>query len=342
MRPGSRHRLAPLAPLVLVLVVGLVGCGREAGTDRTADVSDQCRPLAFVAGEHADDRYDLFRVDPDGHLTRVTRDLGTYDPSVAPDGSWLAAARSRPDEWTDAGGYEGSRIVVLRPDGSVERTFETRPGWRDHSPSVSPDLKQLAYLRESVRSPQGEVVIVDRDGAHQRVLARGRFAGRPGWSPDGTSIAVVRDDGSFQQHLDLLDLAGGATTSWPVEVDGDPVFSPDGTRVLVSSRNYETGRPVVEVVVADGHQTVIPPPTQANWTNASYADRGGTTLRVLRFEQVVEMVPQRLQVIDRDGTVRSSTTLDVIPIVDVADGPPAPGTRTLLTGLSTSTCFTPS
>ena len=29
---------------------------------------------------------------------------GTYDPAVAPDGSWLAATRSEPEEWSDAGG----------------------------------------------------------------------------------------------------------------------------------------------------------------------------------------------------------------------------------------------
>lgn len=326
---------------VLVLVAGLVGCGHEADSNGTARGSDRCQPLAVVAGEHASDRYDLFRVHSNGHLTRLTRDLGTYDPSVAPDGTWLAATRSEPDEWSDAGGYEGGRIVVLGPDGTVERTIEPRTGWMDHSPSIDPTGHRIAFLRQSKLSAGAEVVLVDRDGGNPRVVAEGGFLGRPAWSPDGTTLAVVRYRLDAPQLLDLLDLVGGATTSWPVGGEGDPVFSPDGTRVLMSSRNYESGQPVVEVDVADGRQTVVPQPKMANWTNATYADRAGTELRVLRFEQVVEMVPQRLQVVGRDGTVRSSTALDVVPIIEGGPGGPSlPGTRTLLTGLSTNTCFT--
>lgn len=327
---------------VLVLVAGLVGCHHEDDSVGTARGTDRCQPLAVVAGEHASDRYDLFRVHSNGHLTRLTRDLGTYDPSVAPDGSWLAATRSEPDEWSDAGGYDGGRVVVLRPDGSVETTIEPRTGWMDHSPSIDPTGHRIAFLRQSKLSAGAEVVLVDRDGGHPRVVAEGGFLGRPAWSPDGTTLAVLRYRRDGPQVLDLLDLAGGVTTSWPVDGEGDPVFSPDGTRVLMSSRSYETGPPVVEANVADGHQTVIPQPKMANWTNAGYADRAGTELRVLRFEQVVEMVPQRLQVVGRDGTVRSSTALDVVPIIEGGpDGPSLPGTRTLLTGLSTSTCFAP-
>lgn len=342
MRSTSRSRLGALGVLALITV--LVGCRHEARTHPSAGAPTRCQPLAFVAGEHAPEHYDLFRVGSDGHLTQETRDFGTYDPAVAPNGAWLAATRSPAEEWSDANGYENSQIVIMGPTGSVEARIEPRTGWRDHSPSVDPGAQQVAFIRQNKVSPLGEVAVVDRDSTHERTIAKGKgwFTSRPAWSPDGTTIAVLRDDRHGQQLLDLIDLTGGATTSWPVAVDGDPVFSPDGTRVLVSARNYETSQPMVEVDVASGDRAAISHPKRANWTNASYADRDGMALRVLRFDEVVEMVPQRLEVVNRDGTVRSSTTLDVVPIVDVLENPiPLPDTRTLLTSLSTSTCFTP-
>ena len=341
MRSTSRRQLTSAA--LLVLAAAFTACGHEARTDGTAGAPTRCRPLAFVAGEHAPDHYDLFRVGSDGHLTQATRDFGTYDPAVAPNGAWLAATRSQAKERSDADGYENSQIVIMGPTGSVETDIDPRAGWRDHSPSVDPGSQHIAFIRQNKVSASGEVAVVRRDSTHARTITKdtGWFTSRPAWSPDGTTIAVLRDDRDGQQRLDLIDLTGGAATSWPVAVEGDPVFSPDGTRVLVSARNYE-GSPLVEVEVANGDQTVIPHPKMANWTNATYADAGGRSLRVLRFDQVVEMTPQRLEVVERDGTVRSNTKIDVVPIVDVGEIPtPLPGTRTLLTSLSTSSCFAP-
>ncbi|MEO6628466.1 MAG: hypothetical protein ABIP03_07830 [Aquihabitans sp.] len=46
----------------------------------------------------------------------------------------------------------------------------------------------------------------------------------------------------------------------------------------------------------------------------------------------METTPQTLGVVDRDMTVRSSISLDVVLIVDLLENPtPLPGARTLLT-----------
>ena len=316
------------------MVLGLGACHHDE-VGQTQQQKPTCEPVAFVAGEHVSDRYDLFRLYADGHLTQVTNDLSTFGPSVASDGSWLGAARAGPGDWTEPGGYSGSRIVVLRPDGSVEARLPQRIGWMDQSPSIAPSGDRLAFLRvDMTGSGVSQVVLANRDGKGLKALASGGYSGRPAWSPDGSAITVVDYDSvTAQSHLVTIDLKSGTSRRMSVGPVGSPVVSPDGTHVLLSDSGYETPAPIVEIDLTSSRQKTIDPPKGVNWTNATYADPAGSTFRVLRFDQTVELRPQRLEIVDRDGNVQSSTVLAVVPLDDGGNS------RTLLSEFSSSACF---
>ncbi len=93
---------------------------------------------------------------------------------------------------------------------------------------------------DAVESRRGELVVASRGwlwrldpatGVARRLTSGGGVDSRPAWSPDGRSLAFVRDD-SRTLAVMVRDVASGAE----VEVDRgmamDPVFTPDG-RALV-------------------------------------------------------------------------------------------------------------
>jgi TolB protein len=131
---------------------------------------------------------------------------GRY-PSWSPDGTRLAFDDGR------------NRVVVSNIDGSGTHQVATgsRPAW-------SPDGSRIAY-------ENGAAVFSTRlDGSDTIRVSEGMTA--PAWSPNGTSIAgaaqngirIVRADGSSAKVL-----AGSRRG------DGDPTWSPDGTRIVFDS-----------------------------------------------------------------------------------------------------------
>jgi Tol biopolymer transport system component len=142
---------------------------------------------------------------------------------VTPDSSYVdfvvKKASSSPDLW---------RVPFL---GGTPRKLAThvfsRLGW-------SPDGRRMAFVRSSVTSSGREtsVMIADADASNERVLAKRvpfkYFTGSPGWSPDGSAIAVTggedgRTDAVVMQDIAVLDAATGAerqTIAEPIDLDG--------------------------------------------------------------------------------------------------------------------------
>jgi TolB protein len=121
-------------------------------------------------------------------------------------------------------------IHVVDSDGQNARPVSaTGPGNR--SPSWSADGRFLAW--ESRRGLYLEETATGRT----RVLSSSTGASSPALSPDGTLLAVaVADEGDTD--LVLLDVATGAevrTLTDDRRVDADPVFAPDGERILFAS-----------------------------------------------------------------------------------------------------------
>jgi Tol biopolymer transport system component len=109
-------------------------------------------------------------------------------------------------------------------------TNDTHP---DADPRFSPDGKKILYT--SLRGGFPEIWLMNRDGSDARKVAAGS---QGAWSPDGTSILLIRDNQAF-----VRDLAGGqerkvVPDAW--ERCGVPAWHPDGKTFAVASRHEET------------------------------------------------------------------------------------------------------
>jgi Tol biopolymer transport system component len=241
--------------------------------------------LAFDSARIAPDAHgdlkEIFTMASDGSDVRQVTDLGFFagQPSWSLDGRWIAFT-------SDGGDYPATQgIYVVHPDGSALRRVVSLPsgpraGWLD-APRFSPDGTQLAYTfyqggKETPASwPwKGEVSslwVVDLDGGNpHQVVASGQKVGDADWSPDGRYLTfeqVANDPGTITS-VRRVPAGGGAVTAltrdkgylggrsgnWVFEASFDPVYSPDGTRILFSHDDYTptAGCTGLQIMAADG------------------------------------------------------------------------------------------
>jgi TolB protein len=185
--------------------------------DPAADVdpswSPEGRRLAFVSDRGG--QPDVYVVDvPSGDVNRVTR-LPPGNVSTtkwSPRGDLLAFVQHL---------AHGSRLVVVRPDGTGMQVVSDRP--EDVpvvTPAWSPDGTRLAYAAQAKDRVKGrtfiDLYVVDvASGVNRRLTEATGLDVEPAWSPDGRWIAflssaqgdarrqlhVVRPDGSDRHAL---------------------------------------------------------------------------------------------------------------------------------------------
>jgi Tol biopolymer transport system component len=128
---------------------------------------------------------------------------------------------------------------------------QTSDQW-NHSPDLSPDEKQLAFV--STRSGAAEVWVSDRDGSNARQLTTfGRASMRaPRWSPDGRSI-LISATVNGQPDLYAIGVASKAITRLTDDREDEvaPSWSHDGTSVMFGARVGGTWQ-VMDQTVAHG------------------------------------------------------------------------------------------
>ena len=159
-------------------------------------------------------------------LTRLTSDSGlTTDPTLSPDGKWLAFASDRSGD--------GNLDIWLQQVGRGETIRLTTDPADDSEPDFSPDGTRIVF--RSDRGGGGLYVVSTLGGAATKIADRGR---RPRFSPDGSRIAywVAGTDfpSAAASRIYTVAATGGAPRPIVPEFAASrfPVWSPDGKLIL--------------------------------------------------------------------------------------------------------------
>jgi Tol biopolymer transport system component len=159
----------------------------------------------------------LLKINVDGTgLQPITRspDRAFGSPDFSPDGKLIAC-----DTWRIGQGYENSKVLVMRVDGSQMR--EVGAG---AMPSWSPDGTQLVC--HTYENPQ-TIVTMNADGTGRETILD--HWGSPRWSPKGNRIASIGES----RTIALFDLTTGkerAIFHGPYSLWQGFSISPDGLR----------------------------------------------------------------------------------------------------------------
>jgi TolB protein len=217
------------------------GTGRRRLTDN--DVNDAApafspdgRWLAFVR-TLGQDNEELFVMRADGSAPRrLTRWPGDdLTPAWSPDGSQIIFVRWGPGEDPLVSLY------TIRPDGTGLRRLGTPDDIYD-SPSWSPDGRAIVVTRGTdegmVVEMGGALVVVRADGRGARVIVEPGeedVVGYPEWSPDGRTIAFVRETVcEYCGETDLLTVRpDGSSGAHLLPGAGDAAWAPDGAHLVV-------------------------------------------------------------------------------------------------------------
>lgn len=163
--------------------------------------------------------------------SRSTRPVkGIVAPAISPDGRSIALTALN-DLWV---GPLGSRPANVTND----RFLDTEPAW-------SPDGRQLAWSTDR----GGQLLdIWIRDNTSGSVRQLTRLAGSAmgaAWSPDGRSIAFLEVEGVWRRaNVSVVNVATGVVRQVHPSLfgPGNPTWSKDGQRVLISAITPYSGR----------------------------------------------------------------------------------------------------
>jgi serine/threonine protein kinase/Tol biopolymer transport system component len=165
--------------------------------------------IAFAWGGISDDNCDIYvkLIDAGEPLRLTTNPAADFSPTWSPDGRYIAFSRFSENE---------KGIYIIPALGGTERKLFS-PDWegitRPASVAWSPDGKYLAYLdRNSPETPHG-IWLLSVENLERRQLTsppqQNVPDSTPAFSPDGQTLAFVRESSAYVTDIYLVPVGGG-------------------------------------------------------------------------------------------------------------------------------------
>lgn len=147
-------------------------------------------------------------------------------------------------------------IYVMDADGKHRRRVTTHAA-EDGHPSWSPDGKKIAFVSNR-NGGYIQIWVIDADGANPIRLTGGVWDQNPVWSPNGKKIAyqayrkkalnVDFEERNYEIYVMNADGSNKNRLTDRQEFDGHPSWSPDGKKIVYSSRRENR---IAEIYVMD-------------------------------------------------------------------------------------------
>ncbi len=193
------------------------------------------------------------RTGGESHLVPVST-TSAVDPSVARKDSWLAFTELE-ENWNIW------RARVL-PGGLGKPELLLSSTGKNHSPSYSPDGRQIAFVSDRSGSP--ELWLADQNGANLKRLTNfnGPWLGSIRWSPDGKTLAF---DARPAGHSGIFTMPVSGGVPVPLQQDSfeerRPTWSHDGRSIYFNSNRGGTLQIWKQDLATGRLQPVGPPDT---------------------------------------------------------------------------------
>jgi Tol biopolymer transport system component len=184
---------------------------------------------------------DLYAIDRDGQdrrrLTNTPQD--ERGPDWSPDGGRIAYTRS---------GKGDSGIWVMGADGGGQRRLTDDPAF---PPDWAPDGERLLYLREARSGGNPRLYVINADGSGRRRIGNAQVWGRSArWSPDGTRIALSKQDAVWVVNAD------GSGLRRIRQSAADPFWTPDGRHLVFTAYGSGATPPELRRIDLDGRNEI--------------------------------------------------------------------------------------
>lgn len=183
----------------------------------------------------------------DGTVDRVLVEGAhdNFEPSFSPDGTKVAFVSSRtgmPQIYSVSSSGGTPKQLTNLPNGAVQ-------------PRFSPDGSKIVFV---TGVEADGIYIMNADGSEIRtVVDTPADESRPSFSPNGEWIvyeANLATDGSYVGQIMIVPASGGTPTrrTFTLQYDGDPVYSPDGTKILFTRKIGANGAREIMSIPASG------------------------------------------------------------------------------------------
>lgn len=183
----------------------------------------------------------------DGTLDRVLVEgpHDNFEPAFSPDGTKVAFVSNRtgmPQIYTVSSTGGSPKQITNLPNGAVQ-------------PRYSPDGTKIVFV---TGVDADGIYIMNADGSEIRaVVDTPADESRPSFSPNGEWIvyeANLATDGSYVGQIMIVPASGGTPIrrTHSLQYDEDPVYSPDGTKILFTRRIGANGAREIMSIPASG------------------------------------------------------------------------------------------